>query len=105
MGISKAYVIYGYLQSIPFSVKRKKPPVCLSGGMTKVQGVRHSLKRKQKDEDHEMQPQPEVAYYQSCELRMLSLRNSYFTVHAWECKHCIFKLKYTCVRKHIESIL
>ena len=52
--------------------------MCLSDGMTKVQGVRHSLKRKQKDEDYEMQPQPEVAYYQSRELRMPSLHESNF---------------------------
>ena len=68
---------YGYLQSFPFSVKNKKPPVCLSGSMTtRVHGVRHSLKRKQKDEDYEMQPQPEVDYYQSCELWMTSLHES-----------------------------
>ena len=54
--------------------------MCLSGGMTKVQGMRHSLKRKQKDEDYEMQPQPEVDYYKSCELRMSSLHKSNFKV-------------------------
>ena len=46
--------------------------------MTKVQGVRDSLKRKQKDEDYEMQPQPEVVYYQSREPRMSSLHKSTF---------------------------
>ena len=76
MGILKTSVTYGYLQSISFSVKKKKPPMCLSGGMTEVQGVRHSLKRKQKDEDYEMQPQLEVVNYKSCVLRMSSLRES-----------------------------
>ena len=87
--MSLPHIFYGYIENLGhiqifaihfiYSVKKRKPPVCLSGGMTKVQGVRDSLKRKQKDEGYEMQPQPEVAYYQSRELRMSSLHESSFS--------------------------
>ena len=72
--------------------------MCLSGGMTtRVQGVHHSLKRKQKDEDYEMQPQPEVAYYQSCELRMSSLHKSNLQENIHADINIAFKYAYTYI--------